>query len=260
MRRITLLIIICILTFPIISGIISCVYHKNSSEKNSISKDFVTKLEGKDLSEVENEIDTYKDQYIQEKYKKDGVSKESKEENNHKYFENTVFMGDSITEGLSEFDIVNKYNVFGFKGDTVVKAMDHIDKIKNLNPKNLVLLYGMNDVIAFGGTSDGKTTFKDKYSTLVNELKSKFKDVNIFLISPLPVRPNAANTNKYLTENNINQFRECVKEVATKADVKYIDMVSLANEQNNLYEPDGIHFKYEFYPIWLDYIKNYVKN
>lgn len=260
MRRITLLIITSILTFTVISGIVSCVYHKNSSEENSTGKDYITKLEDVNLGEVENEIDTYKKEYFNAKYKKEGKSKNIKEEDNHKYYENTVFMGDSITEGLSVYDVVNKYNVFGFKGDTVVKAMEHVDEITSLNPKNLVLFYGMNDVIAFGGLNNGKATFKDKYTQLVNEAKNKFKDSKIYLISPLPVKSYAANVNKFLTENYINKFRECVKEVATENEVIYIDMVALANEHSDLYEKDGIHFKYEFYPIWLEYIKDYIKN
>ena len=89
--------------------------------------------------------------------------------NNAKYYEDTVFMGDSIVEALSEFEIVDSYNVISHKGDTVIKAQESIEKLQNITPKNIVLLYGMNDVIEFDNSS-GKdsNTFKEDYIMLIN--------------------------------------------------------------------------------------------
>ena len=83
-------------------------------------------------------------------------------------------MGDYITEALSEFGILDSYNVIANKGDTVVNALQNTDKLQGINPKNLVLLYGMNDVIAFDSNSseESSNAFKEKYIELINSIKA----------------------------------------------------------------------------------------
>lgn len=99
---------------------------------------------------MQDKIDTYQNDILNKK--NDNIENQSIEKmdiNYSKYYENTIFMGDSITEALSEFGILDSYNVIANKGDTVVNALQNTDKLQDINPKNLVLLYGMNDVIAF---------------------------------------------------------------------------------------------------------------
>ena len=181
--------------------------------------------------------------------------------NYSKYYENTIFMGDSITEALSEFGILDSYNVIANKGDTVVNALQNTDKLQGINPKNLVLLYGMNDVIAFDSNSseESSNAFKEKYIELINSIKAVLPKTNIYLISPLPVMDNAVNTNPRLTNENLNNFRLKVHEVATATGSTYIDLASVITEKDYLHEQDGIHYKYDFYTLWLDFLINYIK-
>ena len=255
MKRTILLVMSGILTFTIIKGAINGIDNKSFNENNFIGKEILVELEQRNLSDVENEIDTYKNKYFQDKdAQEDRFNQTQKEENNSKYFQNTIFMGDSITEGLSELGVIEEYNVLVNKGDTVIKAINSIDTLTNLNPKNVVLLYGMNDVIEF----DNSMKFKEKYIELVNEIKKVLPNTKIYLISPLSVMDKAVNINKRLTNSNLDEFREKAQEVVIETGINYVDIETKINKKDYLHEKDGIHFKYEFYLIWLDYLKEYI--
>lgn len=238
--------------FSFIIGMLSGVF-KN---KNTSEKDYLAQLESKSLDDLQNKIDTYQNNIL------NATNDKAENENISyaKYYENTVFMGDSITEALSEFGILDSYNVIANKGDTVIKALQNIDKLQGINPKNLVLLYGMNDVIEFDSDSPQKSSnaFKEKYIELINSIKTLLPKTNIYLISPLPVMGNAVNTNYRLTNENLNEFRLKVTEVSTATGSTYIDLASIITEKDSLHEQDGVHYKYDFYTLWLDLLKNYI--
>ncbi|NKF05537.1 hypothetical protein J1C67_15755 [Clostridium gasigenes] len=255
MKRTILLVMSGILIFSIIKGAINGIDNKSFNENNFIGKEILVQLEQRNLSDVENEIDTYKNKYFQDKdAQEDRFNQTQGEENNSKYFQSTIFMGDSITEGLSELGVIEEYNVLVNKGDTVIKAINTIDTLTNLNPKNVVLLYGMNDVIEF----DNSMKFKEKYIELVNEIKKVLPNTKIYLISPLSVMDKAVNINERLTNSNLDEFREKAQEVVTETGINYVDIETKINKKDYLHEKDGIHFKYEFYLIWLDYLKEYI--
>lgn len=236
--------------YAFITGMISGVF-KN---KNSPNKDYLVQLESKSLDDVQAKIENYQNKILNDTTDKDNI-------NYSKYYENTVFMGDSLTESLSEFEILDSYNVISNKGDTVVKAMKNIDTLQGINPKNLVLLYGMNDVIEFdiNLSEQDSNTFKEKYIELVNSIKTVLPKTNIYLISPLPVMANAVYTNYRLTNENLSEFRLKVSEVANATGSTYVDLTSIITEKDYLHEQDGIHYKYDFYPLLLDYLTNYIK-
>ncbi|WP_297713447.1 GDSL-type esterase/lipase family protein [Clostridium sp.] len=257
MRRKILSIITLIMSFYIIFSFIIGMLNGVFKNKNKSKKDYLVQLENQPLDDLQNKIDTYHNDILNT----NNNILSNEDMNYSKYYENTIFMGDSITEALSEFGILDSYNVIANKGDTVIKASQNIDKLQGINPKNLVLLYGMNDVIAFDSNSsqESSNAFKENYIELINSIKAVLPKTNIYLISPLPVMNNAVNTNYRLTNENLNEFRLKVAEVSTATGSTYIDLASVITEKDYLHEQDGIHYKYDFYTLWLDLLKNYIQ-
>ncbi len=257
MRRKILSIITLIMSFYIIFSFIIGMLNGVFKNKNKSKKDYLVQLENQSLDDLQNKIDTYHNDILNT----NNNILSNEDMNYSKYYENTAFMGDSITEALSEFGILDSYNVIANKGDTVIKASQNIDKLQGINPKNLVLLYGMNDVIAFDSNSsqESSNAFKENYIELINSIKAVLPKTNIYLISPLPVMNNAVNTNYRLTNENLNEFRLKVAEVSTATGSTYIDLASVITEKDYLHEQDGIHYKYDFYTLWLDLLKNYIQ-
>lgn len=165
MRRKILTVITLAMSFYIIFSFITGMLNGVFQSKSQSRKDYLVKLENKSLADLQDKIDTYQNDILNKK--NDNIENQSIEKmdiNYSKYYENTIFMGDSITEALSEFGILDSYNVIANKGDTVVNALQNTDKLQDINPKNLVLLYGMNDVIAFDSNSseESSNAFKEK--------------------------------------------------------------------------------------------------
>ncbi len=238
------------LTIAITIAIVTSIYIIVNNQKAIINEEkkvlsgrkHLKQLEEMELSAVEEKID---------KHNTPEVVTENKDIDFYNFYENTVFMGDSITEGLIYMNLVNEYNVISNKGDTVVKGRKNIDKLTSLQPKNVVMLYGMNDVIAFDGSPD---QFKSNYIEFVNEVKTKLPNAKIYIQAPLPVMENAKETNERLTNDNLDEFRKIAYEVSQETGVNYVNIDVLAKDKDELHEGDGIHFKYDFYLKWLTYL------
>ena len=207
------------------------------------NREYLKNLESQNIKEIEKKVDFNKE------VKTDGYSIE----NSKKFYQNTLFLGDSITEYLSQTDLVNAENVLAKKGETVFKAKIHLEEIKNFNPKNVVLVYGMNDVEAYSVQK-----YKRYYEDFVKKLKEQNNGVNIIIQSPFNViNEKAKKYNKIVNNKNLNEFKKAAKEVAEKYDCKFSEIDTLSNF--DYFEPDGIHFKYGFYKDFLKSLSQFIR-
>ena len=165
-------------------------------------------------------------------------------------------MGDSITEGLDFYNIVNKSSILAKKGVDVVKANDEVSTLLSINPKRVFILYGMNDLKRFENPDD----FKNNYIKLIQDIKKTVPSVEIYLQSLIPVHAKVQQTNKSYSPDRIDKFVEKVVEVARQENVNYIDITSVVKNREDLYQPDGIHFTVDFYDLWLGYLRGQIEN
>ncbi|WP_051541950.1 GDSL-type esterase/lipase family protein [Clostridium lundense] len=173
------------------------------------------------------------------------------------FFNNSVFLGDSITEGMSFYEVLDESHVVAKKGLTVFKAEKELAKVMNLNPKNIYILLGNNDL--FEETLTSKQ-FITEYTKMVKTLRKSLPQSNIYILSILPVTSKAEKENPFLNNHRIDDFNNTIKNMAKDLNVTYIDIKPVLNNSEQLYEPDGIHFKCDFYNLLLNYLINYLKN
>lgn len=165
-------------------------------------------------------------------------------------FKNDVFLGDSISEGLNFYDYLDDNNVIAKKGMSISAAVGEMDTLVSLNPKNIYVLFGVNDM----GATTSSQWIGDKYTDLVHAIKSKLPDTNIYIQSIMPVLPKVETRAPYITNAHIIECNNKIIEMAKIENINYLDVASVANTNKDLYEGDGIHFKPQFYPLWLDYV------
>ncbi|KEI11935.1 acetylhydrolase [Clostridium novyi B str. ATCC 27606] len=208
----------------------------NKNRTNNVWQD-------KELVKQENNINTNKD-----KSQKNDLS-------NKEYFKDSLFLGDSITEAMSFFNVLDESNVKGIIGLTISKAKAVIDNIEGKKPKRIFILLGNNDI------SNNIEMNMSNYIKLLNKIKAKLPDAKIYIQGILPVTEKAMKKDKCLKKENINKFNEALKNTCQKENVNFIDLTSIVeNADKSIYEPDGIHFKEPFYKLWLDYLKNILKD
>jgi lysophospholipase L1-like esterase len=166
-------------------------------------------------------------------------------------FKSSVFLGDSITDGLHDIDILDEENIVSGIGKSIGDAQKNIEQVVNQKPKNIFILLGLCNL------SETKEAAITQYSQLIQKIKEKLPDTKINILSITPVTPER--TQKEERYKNINDFNEGFKVLAKKEQVNFIDLSPIFKDNPDLYVKDGIHFKSEFYPIWLDYLKNQLK-
>lgn len=171
-------------------------------------------------------------------------------------FGGDVFLGDSITKGLSTFKYLNDANVCAVIGIPTKKVISQVDKAVKLNPKRVFILCGVNDL----GGSYNKVQFKKDYTNLIKTVKTKLPDSKIYVQSILPVLPKLESQKLYIKNTYINAYNEVIRSIAKEEAVTYLNTAAVVKEKGqSVYASDGLHYKSSFYPIWLNYLKNNVK-
>lgn len=179
----------------------------------------------------------------------------SKSRTNKNVLNESMFLGDSITESISFYDFLDESRVVGIKGLSIYNAKNYLNSIVKSEPQYLFILLGSNDLEGGMGSKD----FKKHYKNLIEIIKSKSPNTNIYVQSILPVKKSVEDKQPNFSVNRVNSFNEALIELAEEEKIKYLDISTILDSSNkDLYEPDGIHFKYNFYELWTNFIKNNV--
>lgn len=196
----------------------------------------IKKAEKADAVNIENKI---------EKLQEKNDAKGNKDRNYKAVFANSVIMGDSIAEALSEFDILNASSVVAKIGVQLDGLDDQIQKVEKINPQVIFLAYGMNDILATKGNKD---EFVRQYSNLLDKLQKEQPQATLFVNSILPVQKQE--TDRQPVYKKLDSYNKALHELCDKRQIAFIDNTKLVS--NSYYEKDGVHFKVSFYPYWLN--------
>ena len=114
---------------------------------------------------------------------------------NQERFANSVFLGDSLTEGLSLYGYVDASNVVAVRGLNLITAQKKIKKIAKKNPQYLFVMLGINDLSWTGSTVSGVA---DSYKKLIEKIHKKTPETKIYIQSLLPVTKKYESSHKLL--------------------------------------------------------------
>lgn len=156
-----------------------------------------------------------------------------------------LILGDSRTEGLSAYQILDGSKVLGEIGISLAQTDGAVEKAIQAAPQYIFLAYGLNDFEYWRGDADA---FKEQYRTVIKKLKAGLPDSEIYVNTLLPVLPIAVARNKYY--NQMENYNKAIRELCEEEGVGCIDVSDLASEE--LYEGDGIHLRKDYYPLWVD--------
>ncbi|MCH1961184.1 GDSL-type esterase/lipase family protein [Romboutsia hominis] len=198
----------------------------------------VKRLESKNITEIQEEINDIK------RKKEENESKDKNKKVDYStLFENSVIMGDSRAEGLTEYEILSGSSVVAYKGRTTVEAKDDVSTVVDLSPSNVIMTYGMNDLELYSNPKD----FIKSYEKLIKEVQSKLPSSKIYLTSIFPVQQKAINKQPML--KNLDSFNIALENMCSELGIRYINVGTL---DSKYYEPDGIHFLPSAYKLWLN--------
>lgn len=161
-------------------------------------------------------------------------------------FQDYVVMGDSRAVGFWYRDFLDKGRVLADGGHTIRNITEQMDTLISLNPATIYLCYGLNDTSI--GYWDTSASYVAEYVQIVKQIKEKLPDATIVVSSILPARDPAFQ--KSAKWRNIPEWSAALEQACKENGILFANCDKLAEDHPNLWDPDGIHFREEFYPYW----------
>lgn len=186
------------------------------------------------------------------------------------YFDKSVFIGDSRTEGLSMYGGQSNMNAFAYKGLTI----DHIDdeKVISVNGESLSVVEAIqatnydNYYIQFGINEIGWAyvdIFTEDISGLIDIILQHNPNATIYVSNVAPVTKSISDEDKVIFNiDNIKKFNTALKDMCHKrGDVIYLDIASsISNDEGYMPEGhsvDGKHYNADLAKRMVRYIKTH---
>ena len=208
---------------------------------------YLQSLEAQDPDTVDTTLKQQRLQRIQELRDERLRQLESGEISVWSLFDDYVLLGDSRAVGFSFFGFLPEERVIAESGATILHLEEHIPDIVALNPSNIFLCYGLNDVSI--GIWSTKEEYVAQFSDIIGQLQTQLPDANIFISSILPARDPAFQ--KSSAWYNIPDYSQAVNDMCDSIPhCYYVDNDAIAEEYASLWEVDGIHVQKDFYPHW----------
>ncbi|WP_052759563.1 GDSL-type esterase/lipase family protein [Paenibacillus sp. DMB20] len=124
----------------------------------------------------------------------------------------------------------------------------NMDQLASRKPEHIFILIGSNDI----KISD-KKEFMAKYAQLIAGIKEKLPNSKINILSITPVSVDALN--KEPSYKRIPEYNLSLQELARTENVNYIDLMPIFKNNAIPYASDGIRFKTDFYPLFLNHVR-----
>jgi len=180
------------------------------------------------------------------------------------YYESCVFIGDEILKGLGEYGITDPKSIFADEMMTVsyLNSLREengygfiMDFISERSPVKVYLLFGPES------GSEINADLLDGLGGLTDEIKNSGKELEIFIISFLPVT--ASGGESYLSNSEIDKFNSLLLNFSNGENVFYLDINTALKGNGGGLSRDkaefgGTELKKETYAEISDYILSHV--
>ncbi len=182
------------------------------------------------------------------------------------YFNSCAFVGDSLSVGLSAYNILSPDKVIASIGLNISKIgtekfatsygkVTALEALKKKNPGNIYIMLGSNGIAWMSNQS-----MISNYSSFIDEIKKALPKSKIYVLSIPPVTENREKAAENPIKNTaIDAYNSELLKMANSKNVYFVDInTALKNNLGKLdvakAEKDGMHFKKATYSIMIDYL------
>ena len=163
------------------------------------------------------------------------------------HFSDYALLGDSRALGFAEYSFLDPTRVLAGIGETIWAVPDKLPDVRALSPSYIYVAYGVNEA-----EGDSWPTGEDYAASMeerINQLREAAPGAKIIVSSILPVNDKALSASPSL--GKIPAYNAALKAMCERIGAVFVDNDELTRlHADTLWEPDGIHQKYGFYPYW----------
>lgn len=186
-----------------------------------------------------------------------------------KYFEDTVFIGDSRTEGLMLYSNLKHFNGFCYKGLNVEKAKTEsnikidgddtlytcYEAISKTQYNNYYIMFGINELGWLYPDA-----FIDKMNELIDHIYTTNPEATVYVESLISVTKEKSDSDETFTKDRVDMFNELLLNMCKeRRDVIFLDLNSVVTDEDG-YLPaessiDGVHLNASYSKRIIQYIR-----
>lgn len=184
------------------------------------------------------------------------------------YFTDTVFLGDSRTEGFHLYSGLQEGEYLYAVGATVesvfTKATQEteggkvpiLDALAELECGKVYIMLGANEL----GWPRSEA-FHDQYGKVIDRIREDHPDAEVVIQSILPVSAVQESKGSYVNNSRIQTYNAILEELALEKECPYLNVSEAVTGEDGCLRPelttDGIHLNTAGCKEWLNYLKTH---
>ena len=187
------------------------------------------------------------------------------------YFDNAVFIGDSITEGIKTYGMMTNSTVIAATGINI-STISSKAVIKTASGRITVLdaLKQHSDTgkiyVLLGGNGIAwmeKDSFIQMYGDFIKSVRELCPNALIYIQSIFPINEEkfAKHYDSEITNAKINEYNDALLKLAEELDVYYLNVAETISGQDGALSEDattdGMHIGADYYEKWFNYLKKH---
>ncbi len=180
------------------------------------------------------------------------------------YFDDALFVGDSLTEDLGKYGGLDNASYFDHVGLSIYQLFEHPkadastgqtfeSKLNNHRYRKIYIMLGINEM-GTGSTS----YFVRHYSAALTQIQKLQPHAILYIESILPVTAEKSESDSTFNNQRIRERNAGLQKLANGKNIFYLDVSSaLEDDSGNLpqeYSGDDVHLRAKYYPLWKNYL------
>ncbi len=184
------------------------------------------------------------------------------------YFADTVFLGDSRTEGFHLYSGLQEGEYLYAVGATVESVFTKptqetaagkvpmLDALAELECGKVYIMLGANEL----GWPRSEA-FHDQYGKVIDRIREDHPDAEVVIQSILPVSAVQESKGSYVNNGRIQTYNAILEELALEKECPYLNVSEAVTGEDGCLRPelttDGIHLNTAGCKEWLNYLKTH---
>ncbi len=167
-------------------------------------------------------------------------------------YSKSVFIGDFVVSGISQFGFVADSQVISSNSMTSDKLTGYLDNIVSQSPDSVYIMVGINDLNYGSRSVDDIYKYEKEF---IEAVKSAIPSANVYVLSVLPISQRFESSSK-VKQTNIDSLNGMFSENASTLGITYIDVATVFKDGSGYfgssYTDSGYNLKSGYYAFMLN--------